>query len=54
MLPASTIRFAAVSYGEDLNGVAEIVEADTIVADSKAELWRINVAKALHVALSRG
>lgn len=54
MLPTSTIRFAAVLYGQDFNGVAEIVEADTVVTDSKAELRRINVAKALHVTFSRG
>ena len=52
MLPASAIRFAAVFYREDFNGVAAIVEADTVIADSQPELRWIDVAKALDVTLS--
>ena len=47
----SPIRFAAVSYGEDFNRVAAIVEAHTVIADSKPELRRIDIPKALHVTL---
>ena len=40
------------SDGENLDGVAEVVEADAVVADAEAELRRIDVLKPLYVAFA--
>lgn len=53
-LPALAVSFAAVFYGEHQDGIAEIVEADAIVADPKSNLWWIDVLKALHIAFACG
>jgi hypothetical protein len=50
----SAVGFAAVLNGGDVQGVADVVEADAVVADAQAELWRLDVLKALHVAFSGG
>jgi hypothetical protein len=46
----SAVGFAAVLDGGDVEGLAVIVEAGPIVADAEAELGRLDVLKALHVA----
>jgi hypothetical protein len=41
-----------VLYGEDFDGVAEVMEADAVVADAEPELGRVDVLEALHVAFA--
>lgn len=41
-------------YGENQDGIAEIVESHAIVADAEAELWRLNILKALDIAFAGG
>jgi hypothetical protein len=48
------VGFAAVFYGEDQDGIAEIVEAHAVVADAEAELWRLNVLEVLDIAYAGG
>ena len=48
------VGFAAVFYGEDKDGIAEIVEAYAVVADAEAELWRLNVLEVLDIAYAGG
>jgi len=50
----SAVDFAAVLDGEDEDGIAVVVEADAVVADAEAHLWRLNVLKALYVAFAGG
>jgi len=51
---SSAVGFAAVFYGEDQDGVSEIMEADAVVADAEAELWRLDVLEALDIAFVGG
>jgi hypothetical protein len=48
------VGFAAVLDGGDIEGVAVVVEAEPVIADAQAELWRLDVLEALHVALAGG
>ena len=48
------VGFAAVLDGSDVEGVAVIVEAKPVIADPQAELGRLDVPEALHVALAGG
>lgn len=48
------VGFAAVFYGEDQDGISEIVEADAVVADAETELWRLDVLEALDIAFAGG
>ena len=48
------VGFAAVLDGGDLEGVAMIVEAEPVIADAQGEFGRLDVLKALHVALAGG
>jgi len=48
------VGFAAVFYGEDKDGIAEIVEAYAVVADAEAVLWRLNVLEVLDIAYAGG
>jgi hypothetical protein len=48
------VGFAAVFYGEDQDGISEIVEAGAIVADAETELWRLDVLEALDIAFAGG
>lgn len=41
-------------YGEDHDGVTEIVEADAVIADAEAELWRFDVLESLDIAFAGG
>ncbi len=57
LLPAiaSAVGFAAVFYGEDQDGVAEILKADAVVADPETHLGRFDILEALgHAAFARG
>jgi hypothetical protein len=40
--------------GENEDGIAEIVEADAIVANAEAELGRFDILKAFHIAFASG
>jgi hypothetical protein len=40
--------------GGDVEGMALVVEAEPVVADAEAELGRLDVLEALHVALAGG
>ncbi len=42
------------SYGEDQDRIAEIVEANPVVADAEAQLWRLNIPEVLDVAFTGG
>lgn len=48
------VGFAAVFYGEDQDGISEIVEADAVVADAEAELWWFDVLESLDIAFAGG
>ena len=48
------VGLAAVLDGSDVEGVAVVVEAEPVVADAEAELGRLDVLEALHVALAGG
>lgn len=48
------VGFATVLYGEDFDGIAEVMEAEAIVADAEPELWRVDVLEALYVAFAGG
>ena len=50
----SAVDFAAVLDGGDVEGVSVVVEAEPVVADAQAELGRLDVLKALHVAFAGG
>ena len=50
----SAVGFAAITDGGDVEGVAAVVEAEPVVADAQAELGRLDVLEALHVALTGG
>jgi hypothetical protein len=39
---ASAVDFAGVLDGEDEDGIAVVVEADAVVADAEAHLWRFD------------
>ncbi len=41
-------------YGEDQDGISEIVEANAVVAGAEAELRRLNVLELLDIAYARG
>jgi hypothetical protein len=41
-----------VSDGENLDGIAEVVEANAVVADAEAELRGIDILEALYVAFA--
>jgi hypothetical protein len=43
---------AIVLYGEDFDGVAKVMEADAIVADTETELWRFDVMEPLDIAFA--
>jgi hypothetical protein len=49
---ASAVGFAAVFYGEDQDGVSEIVKADAVVAGAEAELWRLDVLESFDIAFA--
>jgi hypothetical protein len=49
----SAVGFATVFYGENHNGIAEIVEADAVVADAQTELGRLDILEALDIAFAR-
>lgn len=48
------VDFAAVTDGGDVEGVSVVVEANPVVPDAEAELWRLNALKAFSVALAGG
>jgi hypothetical protein len=48
------VGFAAVFYGEDQDGVSEIVEADAVVAHAETELGRFDVLESLDIAFAGG
>jgi|HubBroStandDraft_1064217.scaffolds.fasta_scaffold11940_4 hypothetical protein len=48
------VGFAAVFYGENQDGISEIVEADAVVADAETKLWRLDVLEALDIAFAGG
>ena len=48
------VGFAAVLDGSDIEGVAVIMEANPVIADAQAELGRLDILEALHVALAGG
>jgi hypothetical protein len=48
----SAISLAAMSHGDDFDGVAKVMEADAIVADTETELWRFDVMEPLNVAFA--
>jgi hypothetical protein len=48
------VGFAAMFYGKDHDGFAEIVEADAVVAGSETELRRLDILEALDVAFAGG
>jgi hypothetical protein len=50
----SAVGFAAVPDGEDFDGVAEIMEADAVVADAEPELRGIDVLETFYVAFAGG
>ena len=50
----SAVDFAAMLDGGDVEGVAVVLEAEPVVADAQAELGRLDVLEALHVALAGG
>ena len=39
-------------YRKNLDGVAEIVKADAVIADTETELRRFDILEALHIAFS--
>ena len=41
-------------YGEDEDGVSEVVEADAVVAGAEPELGRLDTLEPLHVAFAGG
>lgn len=41
-------------YREDFDGVVDVTEADTVVANAKTELRRINVLESLYVTFASG
>ena len=41
-------------YSGDFEGVAEVVEAQTVVADAEPEFGRINVLESFYVAFASG
>jgi hypothetical protein len=49
---SSAISFAAVFYGEDIDGVVRVTEADAVVADTETELWGFDITKPLDVAFA--
>jgi hypothetical protein len=49
-----SVGFAAVFYGENFDGIAGIVEADAVVADTEAELWRVDSLKTFYIAFAAG
>ena len=48
------VGFAAVLDGGDVEGVFVVVEAEPVIADAQAELGRLGVLEALHIALAGG
>ena len=48
------VGIAAVADGEDFDGVAEIVEADAVVADAEPQLGWLDILEALDVAFAGG
>jgi hypothetical protein len=40
------------SYGEDLDGAAEVMEADAVVPDTEAEFRRFDVMEPLDIAFA--
>lgn len=50
---ASAVRFAAMSDGQDLKGVPEVMKADAVVANAKAVLPRIRILQQFDVAFLR-
>ena len=50
----SAIGFAAVFHSKNQNRAAEVVEADSIVSASEAELGRFDVLEALNIAFAGG
>jgi len=50
----SAVGFAAMLYGEDHNRIAEIMEADPVVAAAQSELWRLGILKAFNIAFAAG
>ena len=53
-LRSLAVGFAAVFYGEDQDGVSEIVEADAVVAHAETELGRVDVLESLDIAFAGG
>ena len=49
----STVGFAAVPDGGDVESVSVVMEADAVVADAEPKFGRLDVLKTLHVALAR-
>ena len=45
--PILAISLAAMSYGEDLDGVPEVMEADAVVSDTETEFRRFDVMEPL-------
>jgi hypothetical protein len=48
------VGFAAVADGGDVEGMAEVVEAEPVVSDAEAELGRLDALEPLYVALTCG
>jgi len=49
-----TVSVAAVFYSEHQNGIAQFVEADTIITGTEAEFGWFDVLEALYVTLACG
>jgi hypothetical protein len=50
--PESAVGFAAMLDGGDVESLAVVLEAEPVVSDAEAELWRLDVLEAFYVALS--
>ncbi len=46
------VGFLAMQHSEDLERIAEVVEADTVVAEAEAQFQRFDIGQALDVAVA--
>jgi hypothetical protein len=51
-MPNSAVGVFAVSHGEDLDGIAKVLEADSIVSKPQAKLGWLESPQLFHIALS--
>ena len=52
-LTPSAVSVFAVADAEDLDGFAEVLEADAVIAKLETKLWRFDSLQAFHIAFLR-